>query len=59
MIGQMNFADMCNREKHIVTVIAKTDGLIAVVPYGEIKMEIRKSPVQVSFFFQICVLNNR
>ena len=51
MIGQMNFADMCNREKHIVTVIAKTDGLIAVVPYGEIKMEIRKSPVQVSFFF--------
>ena len=53
MIGQMNFSDMSNKEKHAVTVKAKTDGLIAVVPYGEIKMEIRKSPTQVSFFFFI------
>ena len=45
MIGQMNFADMCNKEKYAVTVLAKTDGLIAVVPYGEVKMEIRRSPI--------------
>ena len=51
MIGQMNFAEMCNKDKHLTTVIAKTDGLIAVIPYGEVKMEIRKSPTQVSLFF--------
>ena len=48
MIGQMNYADFSTREKHQVTVIAKTDGLIAVMPYGEVKMEIRRSPQQVS-----------
>ena len=51
MIGQMNFADMANKEKHAVTVIAKTDGIIAVLPYGEVKMEVRRSPTQVSLFF--------
>ena len=44
MVGTMNFADMSTKEKHSVTVIAKTEGLIALVPYGEVKMEIRKNP---------------
>ena len=49
MIGQMNFADLSVKEKHEVTVIAKEDGLIAVVPYGEEKMEFRRNPIQVSY----------
>ena len=45
MIGHMNFAELSYKEKHAVTVIAKTDGLIAVIPYGEEKMEFRRNPV--------------
>ena len=41
----MNFAELSCKEKHAVTVIAKTDGLMAVIPYGEEKMEFRRNPV--------------
>ena len=45
MLGQMNFADLSQKERHAVTIIAKTDGLIALFPYGEEKVEFKKSPV--------------
>ena len=48
MIGQMNAAEFSTREKHLATIVAATDGLIAVIPFGELKMEVRKSPQEVS-----------
>ena len=44
MIGQMNAADFSTREKNLATITAGTDGLIAVLAFGELKMEVRKSP---------------
>ena len=44
MIGQMNAADFSLREKHLATITAATDGLIAILAFGELKMEVRKSP---------------
>ena len=44
MIGQMNAADFSTREKHLATIAAATDGIIAVLPFGELKMEVRKNP---------------
>lgn len=36
-------------------VFAETDGIIAVLPFGEIKIEIRKNPKSVSILFNfIC-----
>ena len=48
MIGQMNAADFSTHEKHLATITASTDGLMAVLPFGELKMESRKSPQEVS-----------
>ena len=48
MIGQMNAADFSTREKHLATITAGTDGLLAVIPFGELKMEVRKNPMEVS-----------
>ena len=44
MIGQMNAADFTFREKHLATITAGTDGVIAVLAFGELKYEVRKSP---------------
>lgn len=44
MIGQMNAADFSNREKHLATIKALTDGIIAIIPFGELKFEVRKNP---------------
>ena len=49
MVGQMNFADLSIKDRHEVTLIAKEDGLIAVVPYGEEKVEFRRNPIHVSY----------
>jgi hypothetical protein len=40
----MNAAEFSTREKHLATITAGTDGLLAVIPFGELKMEVRKSP---------------
>ena len=45
MIGHMNFADLSTKEKYEVTITAKTDGLIALIPYGEEKIEMRRSAI--------------
>jgi CRP-like cAMP-binding protein len=37
MIGHMFAADLNQRETHLTTIIATTDGNIAVLPFGEIK----------------------
>ena len=47
MIGQMNAADFSTRQKHLATIKAGTDGMIAVLPFGELKSEVRKSPKEV------------
>ena len=55
MIGQMNAADFSTRLKHLATIKAGSDGMIAVLPFGELKSEVRKSPQEVRliklFFF--------
>ena len=44
MFGQMNAADFSTREKYNVTITAATDGILAIIPFGELKAEVRKSP---------------
>ena len=44
MIGQMNAADFTTREKHLATITAGTDGILAIIAFGELKMEVRKNP---------------
>ena len=51
MIGQMNTADLTTREKHLCTIVAAVDGIIAILPFGELKMEVRKNPLEVSISF--------
>ena len=53
MIGHMNAADFSAREKHLVTVKAATDGVIAVLAFGELKQEVRKNPQEVSRRFAL------
>ena len=48
MIGAVNAAEFTSREKHLATVTAATDGILAVLPFGELKMEVRKNPQEVS-----------
>ena len=49
MIGQMIAADFTTRERHTATIVAAVDGVIAVLPFGEMKMEVRKNPLEVSW----------
>jgi CRP-like cAMP-binding protein len=44
MIGHMYAADMTTRDTHLATITASMDGLIAVLPFSDIKLEVRKSP---------------
>lgn len=53
MIGHMTAADFSMRETHLTTVIASMDGLVAVLPFGEIKAEIRRAPEAVYKTYQI------
>lgn len=39
--------------KHKYDIIAETDGIIAMLPFGEIKSESRKNPQIVSYILSI------
>lgn len=47
MIGHMFAADLTTRETHLTTIVASMDGLLAVLPFGEIKAELRRAPEAV------------
>lgn len=53
MIGHMHAADLSTRETHLATVIASMDGLIACLPFGEIKGELRRAPEAVFKTYQL------
>jgi CRP-like cAMP-binding protein len=44
MIGHMVASDFTSKENHPATVVATIDGLIAVLPFGELKGELRRAP---------------
>ena len=44
MIGFMAVSELSIKEKHKYDIIAESDGLIAIISFGEIKSEIRKFP---------------
>lgn len=48
LIGHNVTSEFTERTEHLVSVKAKTDGLVAVFPLNEIKVEIRKQPDTVS-----------
>jgi len=37
-------SDFTTKENHPATVVATIDGLIAVLPFGELKAELRRAP---------------
>lgn len=53
MFGHMFAADLSQRETHIATIIASMDGLIACLPFGEIKAELRRAPEAVFKTYQL------
>lgn len=44
MTGFMNVSELTTEVKNKYDIIAETDGIIAVLPFGEIKSESRKNP---------------
>jgi len=44
MIGHNVISEFTERTDHMTSVKAKTDGLMAVLPFNEIKIEVRKNP---------------
>ena len=44
MIGFMNVSEMTTQNKAKYDIVAESDGLIAVLPLGEIKVESRRYP---------------
>jgi hypothetical protein len=44
MIGFMSVSELTSSHKHKYDVIAETDGILAVLPFGEIKSESRRNP---------------
>lgn len=44
MIGFMNVSEMTSQVSNKYDIIAETDGIIAILPFGEIKNESRKNP---------------
>ena len=50
MIGHNVTSEFTDRTDHLTSVKAKTDGLLAVFPLNEVKIEIRKNPDAVSSF---------
>ena len=55
MIGHNVISEFTERADHLTTIKAKTDGLIAVIPSAEIKIEMRRAPDAVSPTIQITV----
>ena len=53
MFGQQNLAEQTEKaigeEKWRFDLVAETDGLVALLPFGELKQEMRKHPKAVSF----------
>lgn len=45
MIGFMTVSELSSANKHKYDIIAETDGMIALLPFGEIKSESRKNPI--------------
>ncbi len=45
MFGYMEISEMSPSIRHKFDVIAETDGMIACLPFGEIKVESRKNPM--------------
>ena len=53
-IGQCFTAEFTTTQnKHLYTITTKTSGLIAVLPLGEVKSEIRKNPEAISKLMQV------
>lgn len=53
MLGHQNLAEQNGgfmEQKWKFEVFAETDGILAVLPFGEIKIEIRKNPKAVSIY---------
>ena len=48
MIGHNFASEFTEKQEQLCTIKGKTDGIIAILPFGEIKLEIRKSPEAVS-----------
>ena len=44
MFGYMEISELSPSTRHKFDVIAETDGMLACLPFGEIKFESRKSP---------------
>jgi CRP-like cAMP-binding protein len=44
MFGFMELSELSNSTRHKFDVIAESDGMIACLPFGEIKTESRKNP---------------
>jgi len=44
----MSMSDFNSREKYTATITAATDVVLAILAFGELKMEVRKSPQEVS-----------
>jgi len=44
MIGYNYFSEATTKEKHSVEIIAETDGIVAIYPFGDLKIEARKFP---------------
>jgi len=45
MFGYMNISELSTVTRYKFDVIAESDGLVAVLPYGEIKSESRRNPM--------------
>jgi hypothetical protein len=48
MIGHNVVSEFIERSDHLISIKAKTDGLIAVLPINELKIEVRRAPEAVS-----------
>lgn len=44
MIGFINVSELSTQDKNKYDIIAESDGIFILIPYGEIKNESRKYP---------------
>lgn len=51
-------SDFNSREKHTATITAATDVVLAILAFGELKMEVRKSPQEIFKIMQIASKNS-
>lgn len=52
MVGHMFFSGFSTKDTHLTTIIGTMDGLIAVLPFNDMKLEIRKSPEALFKLYQ-------